>query len=30
MFHEYPTNVTCTFLGESRNTIVDEVIPDIG
>ena len=22
MFHEYPANVTCIFLGGSRNTIV--------
>ena len=22
LFHEYPTNVTCIFLGGSRNTIV--------
>ena len=29
MFHEYPTYVTCIFLGGSRNTIVDEAVPDI-
>ena len=29
MFHGYPTNVTCTFLGGSRNTMVDEVVPHI-
>ena len=29
MFHEYPTNVTCIFLGGSRNTIVDEAVSDI-
>ena len=30
MFHEHPTNVTCIFLGGSRNTILDEAAPDIG
>ena len=29
MFHEYPTYVICIFLGGSRNTIVDEAVPDI-
>ena len=29
MFHEYPTNVACIFLGRSINTIVDEAVPDI-
>ena len=29
MIHEYPTNVRCIFLAGSRNTIVDEVVPDI-
>ena len=29
MFYEYPTNVTSIFLGGSRNTLVDEAVPDI-
>ena len=29
MFHEYPTNVRNIFSGGSRNTIVDEAVPDI-
>ena len=33
MFHEYPMNGTCTFLGGSRNTTLafssNKAIPDI-
>ena len=29
LFHEYPTNITCIFLGESRKTIVDKAVLDV-